>query len=146
MKRVLLCAVLLAWSGMASAVVYKWIDAQGKLQYGDTPPDGVQAEVVYLPGSHASAAPAASTKPPLTVPAGNSKVAQDKESIAQDVGATKQKECAEAQTAYQKLIEGRRIYKTDDNGQRVYLSSQEIDAQRLAAKQAVDDACSADTP
>ena len=31
---------------MASAVVYKWVDAQGKVQYGDRPPDGVHAEVV----------------------------------------------------------------------------------------------------
>jgi hypothetical protein len=46
MKRLLLFAALIAWSGMASAVVYKWVDAQGKLQYGDRPPDGVHAEVV----------------------------------------------------------------------------------------------------
>ena len=52
MKRVLLCAVLLAWSGLASAVVYKWIDAQGKVQYGDRPPDGVHAEIVEGLGTH----------------------------------------------------------------------------------------------
>src|ERR1700732_4970038 len=44
-------AVLLAWSGLASAVVYKWIDAQGKVQYGDRPPDGVHAEIVEGLGS-----------------------------------------------------------------------------------------------
>jgi hypothetical protein len=51
MKRVLLCAVLMAWSTLASAVVYKWVDAQGKIQYGDRPPDGVHAEVVEGLGS-----------------------------------------------------------------------------------------------
>jgi hypothetical protein len=146
MKRVLLCAALLVWSGMASAVVYKWVDPQGKIQYGDTPPDGVHAEVVYLPGTHASSAPAPASGTPLAVQPANPKVAQDKQTVADDVAAAKQKECVDAQTVYQKLIDGRRIYKTDENGQRVYLSSQEIDAQRLAAKQAVDDACSADTP
>ena len=54
MKRLLLVAALIAWSGMASAVVYKWTDAQGKLQYGDRPPDGVHAEVVELLATHAS--------------------------------------------------------------------------------------------
>src|SRR3974377_91791 len=44
MKRLLLVAALIAWSGMASAVVYKWVDAQGKVQYGDRPPDGGHAE------------------------------------------------------------------------------------------------------
>ena len=59
MKRLLLFAALIAWSGMASAVVYKWVDAQGKVQYGDRPPDGVNAEVVELLGTHvARAAPA----------------------------------------------------------------------------------------
>jgi hypothetical protein len=52
MKRLLLFAALIAWSGMAGAVVYKWIDAQGKLQYGDRPPDGVHAEVVEFLGAH----------------------------------------------------------------------------------------------
>ncbi len=52
MKRLLLFAALIAWSGMASAVVYKWVDAQGKVQYGDRPPDGVHAEVVELLGTH----------------------------------------------------------------------------------------------
>jgi hypothetical protein len=146
MQRVLLCAALLAWSCTASAVVYKWVDAQGKIQYGDTPPDGVQAEVVELPGSHASSAPTAPAKPALTLQHQDPKVAQEKQSVAQDVAEVKQKQCADAQAAYQKLIDGRRIYKTDDNGQRVYLSSEEIDSSRLSAKQAVDDTCSADTP
>jgi len=52
MKRLLLFAALVAWSGMAGAVVYKWVDAQGKVQYGDRPPDGVHAEVVALLGTH----------------------------------------------------------------------------------------------
>ena len=46
MKRVLWCALLLGWSAMASAVVYKWVGADGKVMYGDNPPDGVHAEVV----------------------------------------------------------------------------------------------------
>ena len=45
MKRLLLFGALLAWSGMAGAVVYKWVDAQGKLQYGDRPPDGALIEL-----------------------------------------------------------------------------------------------------
>ena len=50
MKRVIFCAVLMAWSTLASAVVYKWVDAQGKIQYGDRPPDGVHAARSIEPG------------------------------------------------------------------------------------------------
>jgi hypothetical protein len=140
MKRVLLCAVLMAWSTLASAVVYKWVDAQGKIQYGDRPPDGVHAEVVEGLGAHNSRpntapAPAATANAPASVPT------ETKKEVAKDVSATREKQCAEAQERYKKLIEGRHIYKTGDNGERVYLSSQEIDSERVTAKQDIDETC-----
>jgi len=151
MKRVLLCAALLAWSGMASAVVYKWVDAQGKVQYGDSPPDGVHAEVVELLGTHTSrsassapapAAPAARAASTSPTPTENSAT---KQAVDQDVAATREKQCADAQSEYKKLIEGRHLYRTGDNGERQFLSSDEIDAARLNAKQEVDQLCGSGT-
>ncbi len=145
MKRVLLFAALLAWSGLASAVVYKWVDAQGKVQYGDTPPDGVHAEIVEGLGTHSSPPPAQSTRPPLassTTPNPPSdRVAKAKQEVDQDVAATQTKQCADAQDNYKKLIEGRHIYKTGDNGEKIFLTAQEIDTERLNAKQEVDAVC-----
>jgi hypothetical protein len=143
MKRLLLCAALLAWSGMASAVVYKWVDAQGKVQYGDSPPDGVHAEVVELLGTHTSRSAAAAPAPSAraastsTTPVDSSA----KQAVDQDVAATREKQCADAQAEYKKLIEGRRLYKTDDSGQKQFLNSDEIDAVRMNAKQEVDALC-----
>lgn len=37
-------------SATASAAVYKWVDAQGNVHYGDLPPGEVPAESVKLPG------------------------------------------------------------------------------------------------
>ena len=150
MKRLLLFAALLAWSGMASAVVYKWVDAQGKLQYGDRPPDGVHAEVVELLVAHnnssaraaptsTQAAPAARTAAPTV------KDVNDKTAVAQDVAQTRDKQCTEAQDRYKKLIEGRRLYKAGANGERQFLSSEEIDTERLNAKQEVDTICNSKT-
>ncbi|HTV96877.1 MAG TPA: DUF4124 domain-containing protein [Steroidobacteraceae bacterium] len=139
MKRVLLCAVLLGWSTLASAVVYKWVDADGKLQYGDSPPEGVHAEVVELLGTHASrpaAAPAPAPKAENPPPSNDVKKA-----VATDVAAAREKQCTDAQERYKKLIEGRHIYKTGDDGERVYLTSEQIDQERLDAKREVDDAC-----
>jgi hypothetical protein len=144
MKRVLLFAALLAWSGLASAVVYKWVDAQGKIQYGDTPPDGVHAEIVEGLGTHSSPPPAQSSRPALaaaTPTAPTEKIAKEKQEVDQDVAATQSKQCADAQDNYKKLIEGRHIYKTGDNGEKVFLTSQEIDTERLNAKQEVDAVC-----
>jgi hypothetical protein len=154
MKRVLLCAVLLAWSGLASAVVYKWIDAQGKLQYGDRPPDGVRAEIVEGLGGHGtrseqarpSVASAASSQPARSAPA--AKNAQDdgiKKAVDDDVAQVKEKQCADAQARYKSLIEGRRLYKSGTDGERQYLTSEEIDAERLNAKRDIDTICNSPT-
>jgi len=151
MKRLLLCAALIAWSGMASAVVYKWVDAQGKVQYGDRPPDGVRAEVVEMPGSHAART---ATEPSSTATAQTPKAApgppttednEARKAVDADVAQSKEKECADAQDRYKKLIEGRRLYKAGTDGERQYLTSEEIDAERLNAKHEVDSICNSPT-
>jgi len=147
MKRLLVFAALIAWSGLASAVVYKWTDAQGKLQYGDRPPDGVHAEVVQLLGTHAATARNASAAPAQAPPearvAANptTKDAQDKKVVDQDVANTRDKQCSDAQDRYKKLIEGRRLYKTGPAGERQFMTSEEIDTERLNAKRDVDNIC-----
>lgn len=138
MKRVLLCAVLMAWSTLASAVVYKWVDAQGKIQYGDRPPDGVHAEVVELLGTHPGGSLAPASKP---ANAAAPQAADVKKAVETDVAAAREKQCTDAQDRYKKLIEGRHIYKTGDNGERVYLTSEEIDQERLTAKREIDETC-----
>jgi Domain of unknown function (DUF4124) len=152
MKRLLLFAALVAWSGIAGAVVYKWVDAQGKLQYGDRPPVGVHAEVVELLGTHVArsataraseSAPAANTANKRDQP--NQGDAAAKKAISDDVAQVREKQCAEAQDRYKKLIEGRRLYKTGTNGERQYLTSEEIDSERLNAKREVDTTCNSPT-
>ena len=148
MKRLLLFAALIAWSGMASAVVYKWVDAQGKVQYGDRPPDGVHAEVVELLG-HSFCQSIARIGPGQRLPRG----AQDRRhphrprtpttrsAVDQDVAQTRDKQCTDAQERYKKLIEGRRLYKTGPDGERQFMNSEEIDTERLNAKRDVDTIC-----
>jgi hypothetical protein len=147
MKRVLLFAALIAWSGVAGAVVYRWVDAQGKVLYGDRPPDGVHAEVVELLGTHV----ARTTSPKESTPSrsGAKNEGQDdastKKAVDSDVQQVKDQQCAAAQEQYKKLIEGRRIYKTGPDGERQYLTSEEIDTQRADAKREIDATCNSAT-
>jgi hypothetical protein len=151
MKRLLLFAALIAWSGMASAVVYKWVDAQGKVQYGDRPPDGVHAEVVELLVSHSGSTRSASTSTSTTAPTARNpsvpvaKDADDKKAVEQDVAQTRDKQCTDAQDRYKKLIEGRRLYKTGPDGERQFMNSEEIDTERLNAKRDIDTICNSTT-
>jgi len=155
MKRVLLCAVLLAWSGLASAVVYKWIDSQGKLQYGDRPPDGVHAQIVEGLGNHSSRSEqprppvvsASSSQPARNAPPPQAAASTDdvKKAVDADVAQVKEKQCADAQARYKSLIEGRKLYKAGADGERQYLTSEEIDAERLNAKREIDATCNSPT-
>jgi len=152
MKRVLLCTALMLWSAMASAVVYKWVDAQGKTQYGDRPPNGVHADIVELLGTHVAhtAAPAparisASALAQKPAASGDTAAKDTKNAVAQDVAESREKQCADAQDRYKKLIEGRRLYKAGTDGERQYLTSDEVDAERLNAKRDVDAICNSST-
>jgi hypothetical protein len=149
MKRILLCAALIAWSGLASAVVYKWVDAQGKVQYGDRPPDGVHAEVVTLLGNHVARAAAPKpadtprARPAALNPNAGQPAASDpaKKAVDEDVAAAREKQCAAAQDRYKKDIDNWRLFRTGENGERVYLTSDEIDTERVNAKRDVDSLC-----
>ena len=151
MKRFLLFAALIAWSGLASAVVYKWTDAQGKVLYGDRPPDGVHAEVVELLGTHAASARVAAPNTAQSAPAARvaaaptSKDLDDKKAVDQDVAQTRDKQCTDAQERYKKLIEGRCLYKNGPDGERQYMTSEQIDTERLNAKRDIDDTCNSAT-
>jgi Domain of unknown function (DUF4124) len=149
MKRVLLCAALLAWSGLASAVVYKWIDAQGKLQYGDRPPDGVHAQIVEGLGTHGTRPeprpPADSSQPVKSAAQTNNAQDSVKQTVDEDVAQVKDKQCADAQARYKSLIEGRKLYKAGADGERQYLTSEEIDAERINAKRDIDAICNSPT-
>jgi hypothetical protein len=149
MKRLMLFAALLAWSAMASAVVYKWTDAQGKVQYGDRPPDGVHAQVVEGLGTHTSASTAraasSSATSASTSTANAASDAATKQAVDQDVAATREKQCTDAQARYKSLIEGRRLFKTGPDGERQYLTADQIDSERINAKRDIDTTCNSAT-
>jgi len=58
-----------------------------------------------------------------------------------DVAADRAKHCIDARQQYQALMSNWRIYDEDANGQRSYLSSEQIDQARANAKQAMDEFC-----
>src|SRR5450432_3969854 len=136
MKRVLLFTALIIWSAVASAVVYKWSDAEGKVHYGDRPPDGVKAEIVEGLGTHVYAQ-AASSPAPARAAAQPATAAKDKplDAAAQDAAtAARGQQCASAQARLKQLNEGRHLFKPGPNGERDYLTSDQIDAERADAK------------
>jgi hypothetical protein len=54
----------------------------------------------------------------------------------------KAKRCADARQRYQSYMDAHRLYEDGPDGQRRYLTSEEIDASRASAKQVMDQFCS----
>lgn len=149
MKRALLFTTLIAWSAMASAVVYKWTDVDGKVHFGDRPPDGVKAEVVEIlgarPGTTPSPPPAPSpqaARSPGNAQAGAAGTKASTPAVDPDeAAASKAAQCDAAQARLKQLLDGRHLYKTGENGEREYLTSEQIDAERADAKSEVAQVC-----
>jgi len=103
-------------------------------------------------GSHASSGARAPSPSPVAAPARTTvaanvspKDSDDKKAVDEDVAQVREKQCTDAQDRYKKLIEGRRIYKTGADGERQYMSSEEIDTERLNAKRDIDTICNSST-
>jgi len=154
--RVLVCAVSLAFAAGAAAQAYRWVDKDGKVRYGDTPPPGVNARAISAPagsGAPAAAPDAAAkgaTKGPLT-PAEQEKEYRKRQADAQKAAARAEQEqkdaqtridnCNRAQAALRTLETGQRVVTTDAQGERYYLNDEEIAKQTAVARQQVSDWC-----
>lgn len=147
MRKMLIATVVsLLAAGVASGAgeVYRWKDANGNWHFSDQPTPG--AELVRgaqhtMPSANApapSAAPAAIPTDPSGAPVVTPEVAQQ---VRAEAATAKGEQCKKAEQSYQAAVQSRRIYKTDANGNRTYLSAAEIDAARLQARSNRDLAC-----
>ena len=144
-----LVAAALAFALPAFAQQYKWVDKDGKVRYGDTPPPGVKATPLQGPASGpapAPAAPASSAKggkdakgakgkePPLTPEQAFQKRRQEEQSASEkEMQSKAQNEeakanCDNARSTLAQLESGARIARTNPSGERYYID----DNQRLA--------------
>ena len=150
MKRLLVLLAGVALAGLALAQQYKWVDQNGRTQYGDNPPPGVKATPLRAPAGPASAAPAAGAKGPLTAAQKDAEFrkrqedaakARDKQdSAAADADAKKQN-CAQAQEAMRTLEIGR-VRRTDSKGEYYFLDDAQIEQEKARTRKAISDWCS----
>jgi hypothetical protein len=163
------CAVFALFLGLpltaALADVYRSVDAQGHVQYSDTPTPG--AELVHVqrlgadgvahagpsPGTSTNAGTAAAAAPATPTPnAGTAPKSSDpvrdtlatqaaQQAVAKDLATTRAEQCTKATDDYNSSVQARRIYKTGADGERQYLTDDEADQQRLSLRLAMEGAC-----
>jgi hypothetical protein len=153
MEKLFIAVLALAFSTAAAAQQYKWVDQNGKTQYGDVPPPGVQAQRLRPPP--AGTAPAPATAPaakkgdkPLSPEAAYRKRQEDaqkeneKTEKAEQEAAARRENCARAQEQLRQLETGQRIARTDAKGERYFLDDAQVAQEMARTRQIVQQSCS----
>ena len=139
------------FASAAAAQQYKWVDQNGKVQYGDVPPPGVKAQRLKPPAGGSAPAPSAAAKKaekPLSPEEAFRKRQEDAEkdrqktAQAEQEAAAKRENCARAQESLRTLESGQRIQRTDSKGERYYLEDGQVAQEIARARQIAQQNCS----
>lgn len=143
-----LIGLMVAPPGHTDGTVYKWVDEQGRVHYSDRPPPGQEskAETVANPYAKATLKPVATAgaTAPGSTPSGKPGPAaadDPKKKVAADVAAAHAEDCGKARDAYETAIRSRRLYRTGENNERIYLTDAELDQTRVESRRLMDEAC-----
>jgi hypothetical protein len=137
---------LLSRPGIADDM-YKTVDAQGNVTFSDHPLSSAsqRISVDVKQGDPAEAERIRREQAQMNAQAAQSvkQAQQDASDQAKKAAqqAQQQQRCAAARSRYAMFAAGGRLFRTDEQGNRVYYSDQEIDQQRDAARAAMEGAC-----
>jgi hypothetical protein len=127
--------------------IYKWVDKDGTVHYGSQPP-GHNAQEVRIHQMPAAPAPEpaqkSGDKPPPSFMESYEKEQKDKAAAAakaEQEKALRDKNCAIARKRLATLKIGGRIVEADANGERKFLSDEEIQSRQQEAQKDVDKWC-----
>lgn len=143
-----LTTATLAAAGTAAADVYKYKDEKGNIQYTDKPPqlpaerlnvksqrtDIVAVQERNQAEQQRQAAASQQQQQARTQ-------AADQKEAAQLNAKDKAERCAKSRERYDKYMNSQKLYEQGADGERRYLSSEELDAARASAKASMDVLC-----
>jgi len=144
-KRIVLSFAVMAMTvagGATANEIYKWTDEDGNVYYEDRP-SGAETEerldITYR-GTDSSAVQKrvkTRTDEQMARREAESVAAASEKEAADNAAAdqVRQEKCDRSRARLESYLQSRRMYRTDDNGQRVYLD----DAQRQEARQKTED-------
>lgn len=141
---------LLAAAAAVADNVYRSVDEDGQVIYSDRPVDGRWDETIELDIRYTNASNIAAKKKSDAemAKAVGVREAHEAETAAEDaarqatVAEQRAANCATAKARSEKYNNHRKLYRQGPDGEREYLSSDELDAARVEATRAVDEWCS----
>ncbi|UTW06885.1 DUF4124 domain-containing protein [Pseudomonas benzenivorans] len=139
--RAWLCLLLLP--GLATAEIYRWVDAQGQVHFGQRPA-GAGAEPVEVRPQVVERDAATRERLERTERFYDARRQEKAEAVAASAErrAERDSECRVLRQRLAQLPEGRRYYQEEANGERTYYSEEELDAVRRRLRDRVSERCS----
>ena len=143
-----------ALSTAAASEIYKWVDAEGNVHYGDRPTgDGTTAQTrierVAIASRRTSTAQVQSgvqARLDREAERNDARAAAAEAQEEADKLRAEAEDRAEKCTAYRERLErfvtSRRLYRVDDSGERQYLDDSQIEAARAKVQEQVEEYCS----
>ena len=151
MRTLLLLLIGFAAASTALAQQFRWVDKDGRVQYGDVPPPGVKATRLRPPPPGPASAPSSAAKKDgekaLSPDAAFRKRQQEREAADRKAAQAsaeadlKRQNCESAQAQLRGIQSGQRMSTTNAQGERVFLDDAQIAAERARAEQAVASNC-----
>ncbi len=137
---------LLVTGGALAGEIYKWTDAEGNVHYGDVPVDAQSERLAIKSTSTNNANVQAQTQARVDARAQEREAAArlpDGPSSEELRAAAEQRaeQCTANKAQLQKFLTSRRIYREDENGERVYMDEAEMQATREQAVNRVEEYC-----
>jgi hypothetical protein len=151
MKRTFLLLVVMGFAGAALAQQFRWVDKDGRVQYGDTPPPGVKATRLKPPPGGSVPAPASAAKKDAQKPLSPEAAFQKRQKEAKEEEDKSAKEradadarrgnCEAAQAGLRQIQSGQRITTTNAAGERVFLDDAARAREEERAQKIVSESC-----
>ena len=149
-KYVMTCLIMIvvSTSGIAFANdIYKWTDEDGNVHYGDRPTGDATEERMAISSSstnpakvQARAQSRYAPKEPAEEAVANEPQGPTEDELRVQAEQRKQK-CDTYKARLQKFVQSRRLYKQDENGDRVYLDEDQTQAARERVENQVQEYC-----
>ncbi|HET6630383.1 MAG TPA: DUF4124 domain-containing protein [Woeseiaceae bacterium] len=142
----LLALALTVPAAVLASDIYKWVDENGIVHFGDLPAENADVEIVHISSQPTDpAAVRARIQARSQAGADAAETVPGADALTEEEIAARERERAEKCTMYkerlQKFLTSRRLYREDENGERVYLDEKETLAARAEVQEQVLEYC-----
>jgi hypothetical protein len=146
-----LASTVMMTPGLAQqATVYKWTDDQGVTHYSDQPPLDIASEALPIRYRRTDKAAVQNRLKANEAQDGAESLREDQQDAAEATEATQREKdlaeraatCKQAQDRVANYTQAQRLYKPGPNGDRIYLTDEELDAERADAQRVMEEWCS----